>query len=100
MRAIERFEDLHEIEIAQTIRNKYELAGSKYLEIVGKKVQAEDIEEKARELYADKNFAQALAATTEAKRLYTELGMKSKVEEMDILIQQIGVDTAIEKALQ
>lgn len=84
--AIEAFDNLKEFSRADSVRTKFEVAKSQSLESRGKKVQAEDTETQARELYAGRNFQQAQAAANNAKALYLELGMKNKADEMDILL--------------
>ncbi len=84
----------------QAIQNKYEAAKAKSSESFAQKQNAEKAEADARAFYADKNFEEAKAAATQAKELYTALGMKTKSAEMDILIQQITVDSMISNAVK
>lgn len=75
-------------------------AMKKGYETFTQKNQAQEAEADARAFYADKNFEEAKAKATQAKELYLELGMKSKAAEMDILIQQISVDSMISNAVK
>ena len=94
--AADAYRFLHDEESAQAALEKYQLAHLKYIETRGQKTQAENTEQIARNNYADKNYT----AAEEAKRLYTQLGMKEKVSDMDILLQQILADAAIDNALK
>lgn len=98
--AIDEFEALHEDAHAQTVKDKYDAAKLKFLETRGNKMEAEDTEISARNFYADRNYPEAQVAAERAKKLYTDLGMKDKADEMDILIEQITTDTAIDNALK
>lgn len=98
--AIDDFESLNEVGHAQVVKNKYDTAKLKFFETRGQKMEAEDNEEYAREHFVDKNYPEAQAAAERAKKLYTDLGMKDKADEMDILIQQITTDAAIDNALK
>ncbi|MBQ7628618.1 MAG: hypothetical protein IJS81_00155 [Selenomonadaceae bacterium] len=99
-KAIKELNDLLEKDKAQSVQNKFDAAKKKFLESEGTKIEAEDTEQKARDLYADKNFEDAKAHATRAKELYEKLGMKSKVADMDILIEQIATDAQIADALK
>ena len=100
MRAIDGFVDLKEEGRVQNVQQKYDLSKSKHLETQGRKIQAEDTEFAAREFYENKNFEEAKAAATQAKNLYIEIGLQSKADEMDVLLQQIATDAAIAGALK
>ena len=98
--AIEKFNALSEKEKVHSIQKKFDLARSQSFESRGTKVEAEDTEQKARNFYAEKNYEEAKAAAVKAKELYTKLEMKSKVADMDILIEQITTDAQIADALK
>ena len=98
--AIEKFNALVETEKVKAIQAKFNVARAKSFESRGTKVEAEDTEQKARNFYVEKNFEEAKAAATKAKELYEKLGMKSKAEEMDILLAQIATDEQIANALK
>ena len=100
MTAIESFDELVEPRKVQLIQNKFDLAKSKSLESRGTKIEAEDTEQRARNLYADKNYTEAKAAAIKAKELYTTLDMKSKVDDMNILLEQIATDETIADSLK
>ncbi|MBQ9486930.1 MAG: hypothetical protein IJU91_03885 [Selenomonadaceae bacterium] len=100
MMAIEKFSALVEKDKVHTIQRKFDLARAKSLESRGNKVEAEDTEQKARNFYAEKNYEEAKAAATKAKELYTQLGMKSKVADMDLLLEQIATDAMIDSAVK
>lgn len=100
MTAIEKFGEIKEDIKVKSVQGKFDLARAKAVESQGTKVEAEDTEQKARNLYAEKNYEEARTAATKAKELYTKLEMKSKAEEMDILIQQIVTDAQIADALK
>ena len=100
MTAIEKFSNLSEEPKVKAIQNKFDASKSKETESHSQKADAEKAEENARNFYIEKNFAEAQAAATQAKQLYSELGMKSKVDEMDILLQQIAVDSMISDSLK
>ena len=95
MTAIEKFEELSESIKVQAIQGKFAVARLKALESQGTKIEAEDTEVQARTFYAEQNYEAARTAATKAKDLYTKLGMKSKIEEMDILLTQIATDEMI-----
>lgn len=98
--AIEKFSALLENEKVKSIQGKFDMTRSKSFESRGTKVEAEDTEQKARNLYAEKNYEQAKAAATKAKELYTKLGMKSKADDMDVLLSQIATDAQIADSLK
>ena len=99
-RAIEKFGEIKEDIKIKSVQRKFDLARAKSVEAQGTKIEAEDTEQKARNLYAEKNYEEAKAEATKAKELYTKLDMKSKVAEMDILLQQIATDEQIADALK
>lgn len=92
--------DLSEDVKLKIIQNKYDAAKLKADKAFTKKNEAQKAEAAARAFYADKNFEEAKANATQAKELYLELEMKSKAAEMDILIQQISVDSVISDAVK
>ena len=98
--AIDAYENLGETESANAAKEKYQLAHLKYNESLGQKVQAEEAEQSARNNYADKNYIEAKAAAETAKQLYTNLGLKERASEMDVLLEQIMTDAAIDNALK
>ena len=98
--AMDAFKDLHEDERAQAVKEKANMAGTVYVETLGKKIEAEDTEQNARNFYADKNYSEAKAAAEKAKQLYTDAGMKNKADEMELMIEQITTDEAIDNALK
>ena len=98
--AIEKFNVLVEPDKVKAIQEKFDLARTKSFESRGTKVEAEDTEQRARNLYLDKNYEEAKAAATKAKELYDKLGMKLKVQDMDILLEQITTDAQIAAALK
>ena len=100
MQAIEQFSVLVEPEKIKSIQGKFDVARAKSFESRGTKVEAEDTEQRARNLYVEKNFEEAKAAATKAKELYIKLGMKSKVQDMDVLLEQISTDAMIANALK
>ena len=100
MTAIEKFSALVDTERVKIIQAKFDAARLKALESRGTKVEAEDTEQRARNFYADKNYEEAKVAVVKAKELYTTLGMKSKVDEMNILLEQIATDAAIADSLK
>ena len=98
--AIEKFGSLVETQKVQLIQEKFTTARTRSFESRGTKVEAEDTEQRARNLYADKNYSEAKAAAIKAKELYTNLGMKSKVDDMDVLLEQIVTDAQIADSLK
>ena len=98
--AIEKFNVLVEPDKVKAIQEKFDLARTKSFESRGTKVEAEDTEQRARNLYLDKNYEEAKAAATKAKELYDKLGMKLKVQDMDVLLEQITTDAQIAAALK
>jgi len=100
MLAISQLIDLAEDVKLEIVQNKYYSARVKSSEAFTQKRNAEQAEADARTLYVDKNFEAAKAKAVQAKELYTELGLKSKVTEMDVLIQQISVDSVISNAVK
>ena len=100
MMAIEKFSDLGESVKVQAIQSKFAVARAKSLDSQGTKVEAEDTEQRARNFYAEQNFEAARTAATKAKELYTKLGMKSKVDDMDVLLTQIATDEMISDSVK
>ena len=98
--AIEKFNVLVETEKVKSIQGKFDVARAKSFESRGTKVEAEDTEQRARNFYADKNYEEAKAAAIKAKELYDKLGMKLKVQDMDVLLEQISTDEMIANALK
>lgn len=81
------------------MQSKLDAAKFKSGESYSQKNDAEKSEENARNFYAENNFTAAKAAA-QAKKIYNALGKKSKVEEMDILLEQIAVDSMIADAVK
>ena len=100
LRAAEAFVDLSEDIKVKSVQEKYDAAKAKIDASFKDKINAENVEADARAFYADKNFEAAKAAATQAKELYNALKMKSKADEMDILLQQIAVDSMIADAVK
>lgn len=98
--AIDSYKSLHEEEHARMAENKYDTAKLKFFEERGRKIEAEDSEQVARNFYADKNYSEAQKSAERAKQIYTELGMKNKADEMSTLIEQITTDATIDAALK
>ena len=98
--AFEQFSFLYDEVKVQAVQDKYYAAKEKSAESFAQKRDAQKAEADARAFYADKNFEEAKANAMQAKELYTALGMKSKVAEMDVLIQQISVDSVISNAVK
>ena len=97
--AIDRYKATFNEPKVAIVTEKYETARAKFAENENSKKLAADTEQKARDFYADKNYAEATATAKQAKDMYEALGMKSKVDEMDILLQQIATDNAIANSL-
>ena len=72
----------------------------KVTESYSQKNDAEKAEENARNFYAEKNFTAAKAAAAQAKELYNALGKKIKAAEMNVLLEQIAVDSMIADAVK
>ena len=100
MTALEKFNALMDDTKVKVLQGKFELANEKNSELQTKKSDAEKFEQDARNLYADKNFTEALAAATAAKDAYTELGLKAKADEMAALLDEISTDQAIAGTLK
>lgn len=100
MRAIEKYISLEENDKAKLIQTKYDIATEKYSASVSRKKDAEAMEQKARDYYANKNYAEAKSTVAMAKQMYADLGLKTKVDEMDILLQQIATDELIDDSLK
>lgn len=100
MRAIEKYTALYETGKAGIIQKKYDLSTQKYEESNKQKTDAETTEQKARDYYANKNYSEATAAANLAKKMYSDLGLKTKADEMDILLQQIATDEIIATSLK
>lgn len=97
--AIDRYKATFNEPKVAIVTEKYETAKARFAESQNKKKAASDTEQQARDFYAAKNYAEATATAKQAKEQYEALGMKSKVDEMDILIQQIATDNAIANSL-
>ena len=98
--ATDKYNALSNPQRAQFVQSKYDAAQEQFLEAQNKKHEAETVEQKARDFYVEKNYAEARSTAEQAKELYNALNMKSKAEEMDILMQQIATDNAIADALK
>lgn len=99
MRAIEKYISLEEPDKAKLIQTKYDIATQKFSEADKRKKDAEAMEQKARDYYANRNYAEAKSTVAMAKTMYSNLGLKTKVDEMDILLQQIATDEVIDNSL-
>ena len=100
MRAIEKYNALNDEKKAKLIQAKYDIATEKFSEGEKQKTDAEATAKKALEYYANKNYPEAKAAATSAKKMYEDLGLKTKADEMDILLQQIATDEIIASSLK
>ena len=93
--AREKFTAIYKIDESNSMKDKYDLAGVKLSEILNQRREAENTEQRARELYNDRNFSAAKQMANQAKQLFSKMDMKGKVEEMEILIEQITTDAII-----
>lgn len=101
MRAIEFYnETLRDKERAQIVQKKYDIATQKFAEGDKQKKDVIAMEQKARDFFTEKNYAEAKASATMAKKMYEDLGMKSKADEMDILLQEIATDEIISSSVK
>lgn len=100
MTAIEQFMDLNEAPKVKSLQAKFDAAQQKDADSRSQKSEAENAETQARNFYLDKNYTAAKAAATQAKEIYAAQGLKTKVDEMDILLQQISVDAVISDAVK
>lgn len=100
MRAIEKYNALNDEQKAKLIQAKYDIATEKFSEGEKQKTDAEATAKKALEYYANKNYPEAKAAATSAKKMYEDLGLKTKADEMDILLQQIATDEVIASSVK
>ncbi|MBR2733182.1 MAG: hypothetical protein IKD80_02895, partial [Selenomonadaceae bacterium] len=100
MRAIEKYNALFDADKAKLIQSKYDIATEKFTDSEKQKSDAEAAAKKALEYYANKNYPEAKAAATSARKIYTDLGLKTKADEMDILLQQIATDEVIAASLK
>ena len=100
MRAIEKYNALYDEDKAKIIQAKYDIATGKFSDSEKQKYDAEATAKKALEYYANKNYPEAKATATAAKKMYEDLGLKTKAEEMDILLQQIATDEVIASSLK
>ena len=100
MRAIEKYDELLDSEKSKLIQAKYDLAAEKFTNSQNQTKEAEATAKKALEYYSQKNYTEAKAAATSAKKMYEDLGLKTKADEMDILLQQIATDEIIAASLK
>ena len=100
MRAIEKYDTLFDADKAKLIQSKYDIAAEKFSDSEKQKSDAEATAKKALEYYANKNYSEAKAAANSAKKMYDDLGLKTKADEMDILLQQIATDEVIAASLK
>lgn len=100
MRAIEKYNALFDADKAKLIQSKYDIATGKFTDSEKQKSDAEAAAKKALEYYANKNYPEAKAAATSAKKMFTDLGLQTKADEMDILLQQIATDEVIAASLK
>lgn len=100
-RAVEIYKDiLFDEQRANLVQNKFNIASQKFAQIEKQKTDAIEMEQKARQFYADKNYAEAKACTEMAKKMYADLSLKTKVDEMDILLQEIATDQIIDASVK
>ena len=100
-RAFEMYKDvLYDESRANLVVNKLNIAKQKFAEIGKKKTDAVEMEQKARQFYADKNYPEAKASAEMAKKMYADLSLKTKVDEMDILLQEIATDQIIDASVK
>ena len=101
MRAVEIYREvLFDDQRANLVQNKFNIASQKFAEIEKQKTDAIEMEQKARQFYADKNYAEAKVCAEMAKKMYADLSLKTKVDEMDILLQEIATDKIINASVK
>lgn len=100
MRAIEKYNALLDSDKAKLVQAKYDIATEKFSDGEKQKSDAEATAKKALDYYAAKNYSEAKAAATSAKKMYNDLGLKTKADEMDVLLQQIATDEIIASSLK
>lgn len=100
MRAIEKYNALLDSDKAKLVQAKYDIATEKFSDGEKQKTDAEATAKKALDYYAAKNYSEAKAAATSAKKMYNDLGLKTKADEMDVLLQQIATDEIIASSLK
>ena len=93
--AREKFTAIYKIDEANSMKDKYDLASKKLSESFNQKREAEETEQRARKLYNEKNYTAAKQVAEQAKQLYTAMNLKGKIEEMEILLEQITTDAII-----
>ena len=97
--AMDKFTALGETEKANAVKAKLDSALAKQGEGARQKEEARKAETEAKDKYATNDYAGAQAAAKKAKGLYTIIGDKAKVEEMDQLLTQIDMDSVIKNNL-
>ena len=100
MRAIEKYNALDDAQKAQLVQAQYNIATEKFSDSENQKKDADSTAKKALDYYAEKNYTEAKAAATSAKKMYDDLGLKTKADEMDILLQQIATDEIIASSVK
>lgn len=98
--AMEKFTALNELDLAKQMKSKLDLAVQKQGAATKSQTDAQDMENKAKTLYAGKDYSGARQAALTAKQMYAGLGNQAKADEMNLLISQIDMDAVIDKNLQ
>ena len=98
--AMDKFQALGETAMAEQMKTKLDNAVQKQGVSMQAQKNAQEAEEKAKALYAGKDYAGAKQSALTAKQLYAGMGNQGKVDEMNLLIGQIDMDAVIDKSLQ
>ncbi len=98
--AMDKFTALGELDQANKMKTKLDNAVQKQGDSTQSKLDAQAMEDKAKSLYAAKDYSGARQAALSAKQMHAALGNQAKVDEMNTLISQIDIDSIIDKNLQ
>lgn len=98
--AMKKYEDLNEEPKIKAVQKKLDATKTKFDEIDAQHEAAEVCERDARHYYDDRNFEQARIAALQAKEMYQTLGLKTKMDSMDILLQQIAIDEMVANSMK
>lgn len=93
--AIEKFTHLNEQAKVRILHTKYDRTKIKEEELNAQSDTAQRLEDDARIFYMQKNYEEARVAATQAKEVYKSLGLQTKVEAIDVLLQQIALDKVV-----
>ena len=98
--AMEQYINLAEEPKLKPLQAKLDATKLKAGELYAQKDSAEVCEANALSYYADKNYEEARMYALQAKEAYKALGLQTKIDAMEVLLQQIAVDEMVANAVK